>query len=101
MTIKFVSAEIPQSKSGRKPLPNPFDGLFPLDESAKTFVIAEGRDSLEARRVQRQVRQAAKAVNRTGRVEMEDMKDGGVKVTVWTVSPIVRSEKEAPAKKKK
>lgn len=98
MSIEFKTAEIPASKVGRKPLPNPFADIFPLDTEAKTFVIAEAPDSTEAKRVVRQVRAAAKAVNRTGRTSFE-VTEEGTQVTVWTVevAPRVKAE-DAPAK---
>lgn len=93
MSIEFKTAEIPAtSKVGRKPLPNPFTDLFPLDDEARQFVIAEPKDSTEAKRIVRQVRAAAKAVDRSGRVEMTEV-EGGTQVTVWTVEAITRQPK--------
>ena len=96
--ITFTETEIPAAaKSGRTPLPNPFKAAFPCDDKALTFSITEGRNSVEARRVVRQVRQAAKAVDRTGRVDMTDLPNGGVEFRVWTVARVTRNEKaEAP-----
>lgn len=94
--FEFSTTEIPsKTRSGRTPMDNPFIDVFPSDERALTFTIKaeKGRDSLEARRVLRQVRQAAKAVDRTGRVAMLDLPGGGVQVTVWTVDKIVRKSR--------
>lgn len=93
--FEFSTTEIPsKTRSGRTPMDNPFIDVFPSDERALTFTIKEGRESLEARRVLRQVRQAAKAVDRTGRVAMRDLPgNGGVQVTVWTVDKIVRKSR--------
>ena len=107
MDIQFKEASIPEGKKlGRKPLVNPFVELFPLDDKAVEFTIPAELDSLEVRRVVRQVRQAGKAVKRTGRVDIVPT-DEGVTVTVWTVEPMDRGPKPkakpkaAAAKKKK
>jgi hypothetical protein len=99
--FEFSTTEIPsKTRSGRTPMDNPFIDVFPSDERALTFMIKEGRESLEARRVLRQVRQAAKAVDRTGRVAMRDMPGGAVQVTVWTVDKIVRKSRASKSRAK-
>lgn len=99
MSIDFKKTEIPATtRVGRKPLDNPFTDLFPLDDEARTFVIAEAPDSTEAKRIVRQVRQAAKAVERSGRTDMKVI-DSGTEITVWTVPAITREAKaDEPAK---
>lgn len=107
MTFTFEKAEIPaKARSGRTPLPNPFKEQFPADTEALVFTVAEGRNSKEARRVLRQIRQAAKACGRTGRADFEDQPDGSLRVKAWTVAPVTRKTKvvtpapaKAPAKK--
>lgn len=90
MTIEIKTTEIPATaRTGRTPMPNPFIEAFPSDDKALTFVVAEGRDSREANRAIRQVRAAAKAVNRTGRIVMKDV-EGGVEFTVWTIERMTR-----------
>lgn len=89
--LEFSTAEIPsKTRSGRTPMDNPFLSVFPSDSKALIFRVEEGRKSLEARRVIRQVRQAARAVDRTGRITMVDLPDGSVQFAVWTVEKIVR-----------
>lgn len=93
--LDFKKSDIPtKTRSGRTPMENPFMEVFPSDDEALTFQLDEGRDSLAARRVLRQVRQAARACDRTGRVTMRDLPDGGVEVTVWTVGKIVRKPRK-------
>lgn len=97
MSLNFTKTEIPAtSRVGRKPLDNPFTDLFPLDGEAVKFVIAEAPDSTEAKRIVRQVRQAAKAVDRSGRTDMK-VSDKGTEVTVWTVPAITREAKAVKA----
>lgn len=86
----FDTVEIPsKSRTGRHPLPNPFLEAFPSDDKALTFIVKEGRDSLEARRAIRQIRTAAHAHDRTARILAEDVKDG-FKITTWTTARQVR-----------
>lgn len=96
--MEFKESTIPTtSRSGRTPLPNPFTEAFPADEKALSFVVEQGRDSVEARRAVRQVRQAARSIGRTGRIAMTDLPDGSVEFTVWTVEKITRSTAKAAA----
>lgn len=111
--MKMTETAIPTtSRAGRTPLPNPFTEKFPADSAALTFTVAEGRDSVEARRLVRQARQAAKRVDRTARITLTDTPKG-VEFTVWTVERMVRGgqttvkadptpakKKAAPARKK-
>lgn len=91
--MEFSKTEIPTaSRSGRTPLPNPFVGEFPADEKALSLTLAGGRESLEVRRLTRQARQAAKAVDRTARIMLTDV-EGGVEFKVWTVEKITRQAK--------
>lgn len=84
--IEFKDTEIPTTtRMGRTPLPNPFHDLFPLDEAAKTFDVEEGKDSIEARRLVRQARQAAKQIDRTARLSVTENEDGSASFVVWTV----------------
>ncbi len=106
MSIEFKKTTIPaRARSGRTPLPNPFMSEFPADKEALEFTVAEGRDSKEARRMQRQIRQAAKHHDRTGRVTFQENEDGSVTITTWTVPRMGRdgkvqeAPKAAPAKK--
>lgn len=94
--ITFDKTEVPtKTRSGRTPMDNPFVTEFPTGEGeALTFNVKQGRESLEARRVVRQVRQAAKACDHTGRVMMKDLDDGSVQFTVWTVERIVRHSRK-------
>lgn len=96
--MEFNKTAIPTtSRSGRTPLHNPFIAQFPADDNALEFVIETGRDSLEARRAIRQVRQAARSVGRSGRVSMVDLPSGACEFTVWTVDKITRPAKAAAA----
>lgn len=98
----FESGTIPaKARSGRTPLPNPFNDLFPSDEKTVVFTVKEGRNSKEARRVLRQIRQAAKAVDRTGRTLFTDNEDGSLRVEAWTVARVTRkpAAPAAPARK--
>lgn len=90
MTLNLKTTDIPATaRTGRTPMPNPFTEAFPSDDKALTFVVPEGRDSREANRVIRQVRAAAKNVNRTGRIVLKDV-EGGVEFTVWTIERMTR-----------
>lgn len=90
MTIEIKTTEIPATaRTGRTPMPNPFKDAFPSDDKALTFTLDQPLNSTEARRIIRQVRAAAKAVNRTGRIVTKDVK-GGVEFTVWTVERMTR-----------
>ena len=93
--ITFGSAEIPERKrGGRKPLPNPFVGVFPSDDRAATLTVEHPKDSKEVRRLVRQARIAANAVDRSPQVQaVEAMNaDGSIQteMTVWTVDKITR-----------
>jgi hypothetical protein len=104
-TIEFTKTSIPaRARSGRTPLPNPFMEAFPADKEALEFPIPEGRDSVECRRALRQIRQAAKHHDRTGRTTFTDNEDGSVTVTTWTVPRVTRDGSPAqpvkPAAKK-
>lgn len=92
MSITFETVEIPsKARSGREAMPNPFTDVFPSDDKALTFTVAEGKDSTEFRRVLRHVRTAAHAVGRTGRVRAVEVEGSkAVEVSVWTVEKIVR-----------
>lgn len=90
MTIEIKTTEIPATaRTGRTPMENPFKDAFPSDDKALTFLVPEGRDSREANRLIRQVRAAAKNVNRTGRIVLKDV-EGGVEFTVWTITRMTR-----------
>lgn len=90
-TIEFTKTSIPaRARSGRTPLPNPFMEAFPADKEALEFTVAEGKDSVEGRRALRQIRQAAKHHDRTGRTTFEENEDGSCKVITWTVARVSR-----------
>lgn len=91
--LAFATSEIPAAtKSGRTAMPNPFADHFPSDETALVVVVKEGRDSTEAKRLVRQARQAAKAVERTARVNLTDLPGNkGVEMKFWTQAQITRS----------
>lgn len=96
--LAFKTTEIPETtKSGRTAMPNPFTEHFPSDDKALTVTVAEGRDSTEARRLIRQARQAAKAVERTARVDLVDGPKNTVTMKFWTVEQITRSNGETEA----
>lgn len=99
--LAFATTDIPATtKSGRTAMPNPFVDHFPSDDKALTVTVKEGRDSTEAKRLIRQARQAAKAVERTARVDLVDGPKGSVTMKFWTVDQITRNatvESEAPA----
>lgn len=89
--LAFASTDIPETtKSGRTAMPNPFTEHFPSDDKALTVTVKEGRDSTEAKRLIRQARQAAKAVNRTARVDLTDAAKGAVTMKFWTVAQVTR-----------
>lgn len=90
MSLAFETVEIPKrARAGRTALPNPFTELFPLDTEARTFVIPQGLDSTEARRLVRQARQAAKDVDRSAQISVSEVPEG-TKFVVWTTERIVR-----------
>ena len=90
--MEFDRVPVPtRARSGRTPLPNPFVGVFPADTEALTFVVSQGADSVEARRLIRQARQAAKAVDRSAQIRQDNVPGGGVRFTVWTVARITRA----------
>lgn len=96
--LAFQTTEIPETtKSGRTAMPNPFTEHFPSDDKALTVTVPEGRDSTEARRLIRQARQAAKAVERTARVDLVDGPKNSVTMKFWTVEQITRSNGETEA----
>ena len=95
MTFKIETTSIPaRSNVGRKPLPNPFDGLFPSDEATLSLTIAEAEDSTEAKRIKRQAREEAHRVDRSPQVITEPTEDGGTKFTIWTTERVVRKSKD-------
>lgn len=92
MSLAFEAVEIPKrARAGRTALPNPFTDLFPLDEEARTFEIPDGPNTTEARRLVRQARQAAKAVDRSAQINMTETPEGGTQFTVWTTERITRA----------
>lgn len=94
--ITFTEVEIPtKAKAGRTAMPNPFEGKFPSDDKALMIEIPEERGSVEANRIERQARTAAKAVDRTARILIEDVEDAkgkpkGTRFTIWTIERQVR-----------
>ena len=96
--LSFESGTIPaKARIGRTPLPNPFMDRFPSDTETIVFTVEQGRNSVEARRSLRQIRQAAKACDRSGRAQMTDLPNGGVRFEAWTVARVSRKGTEAPA----
>ena len=95
--FELTKTEIPTRKrAGRTPLPNPFTDMFPSDDAALTLIVPFGKDSVEVRRLSRQARVAAHAVDRSPQfqaVEAEADTESGfeTKVIVWTVERTTRS----------
>lgn len=94
--FEINTAEIPvRKRAGRTPLPNPFTEHFPSDEKALTLTVEFPKDSIEVRRLFRQARIAANAVDRSPQIQAVEstQKDGTVttELTVWTIDKIVRS----------
>lgn len=88
--MDFKTTAIPTDvRTGRKAMDNPFSEAFPADKEALTFTIPQGQDSVEARRLLRQARQAAAKVDRTARVVTEEVK-GKTNFKVWTVARVTR-----------
>lgn len=94
--FEITSTEIPTRKrAGRTPLPNPFTDHFPADDKAISLVVPFPQDSVEVRRLRRQARIAANAVDRSPQfqaVEAEADTDSGfeTQITVWTIDRITR-----------
>lgn len=90
--LAFATTDIPATtKSGRTPMVNPFAEHFPSDDKALVVRVSQGRDSTEAKRLIRQARAAAKACERSARVDLTDLPGKqGVEMKFWTQAPIVR-----------
>lgn len=101
MSLNFVDAEIP-AEQGRAKEPNPFDGIFPRDEKAVVLEMPGQNDDKDEngaaiRRLCKQARDAAIAVERSARVRQQVKQVKGKDVTVltfWTVPPIKRTRKD-------
>ena len=93
--FEINTTEIPERKrTGRTPLPNPFTDHFPSDDKAITITVPHPKDSAEVRRLFRQARIAANAVDRSPQVQAVEVLGKGEEVstemTVWTVERITR-----------
>jgi len=110
MELEFTTGEIPTETAKRTAEPNPFDGHFPSDDKSIIVklpgtVLTSDADKAAINKVKSQARKAAKAVDRTARIQENVTSEGTGKakheftvLTIWTVARITRPRKnDAPA----